>query len=171
LVKTILDNFCVRSGVLCGRCEEKVREGLINQLDLKVITWFIELEENFPSLKEIRFHKAVETDRILVILVDRKDMAKVLSHGGKIIRTLAERIGKRVKLLSYGSDIRDFLEELLSPFSILTINTVWLPDGTTETKVILPGKKPRRMPIDLDVVKKIAQTLMNLSLRIEFERG
>jgi hypothetical protein len=54
--------------------------------------------------------------------------------------------------------------------SILTLNTIWIPDGTTETKVILMGRQPRRMPVDPDVVKKLAKQLRNMTLRIEFEK-
>lgn len=170
MVKTVLDNFCIRSGILCERCEEKVRKGQITQLDLKVIRWLCDLEDEFPLLKDVYFHRAIETDNVLAILVDKQDMGKILSYGGKIIRSLKERIGKRVKVLSYGSDVREFLEELFSPFSILTINTIWLPDGSTETKVILQGRRPRRMPVDLNVAKKLAKSVMDLTLRIEFER-
>jgi transcription antitermination factor NusA-like protein len=102
--------------------------------------------------------------------VNKKDMGKILSYGGKIIRELSDRTGKRIKILGYGSDPRELLEELFSPFSILTINTVWLPDGTTETKVILQGRKPRRIPVDFNVIRQLANEIGGLNLRIEFER-
>jgi transcription antitermination factor NusA-like protein len=102
--------------------------------------------------------------------VNKKDMGKILSYGGKIIRELSDRTGKRIKILGYGSDPRELLEELFSPFSILTINTVWLPDGTTETKVILQGRKPKRIPVDFNVIRQLAYEIGGLNLRIEFER-
>ena len=46
------------------------------------------------------------------------------------------RQAKMSRVLEYGADDRKFLEDLFVPFSILTINTIWLPDGTTETRVI-----------------------------------
>ncbi|MEM2735444.1 MAG: hypothetical protein QXV45_04060, partial [Candidatus Bathyarchaeia archaeon] len=93
-----------------------------------------------------------------------------LSQGGKIVRALEEELGKRVKVMSYGGDTRQFLEELLSPLSIIAINTVWIPDGSTETKVVIRGRRPRRMPINLDVAKRLAKELRGISLRIDFER-
>jgi transcription antitermination factor NusA-like protein len=172
MVKTILDEFCVKSGVLCVKCEEKLRKGQVSQLDFKVIKVLTELEKEYPVLKKVFFHKSIDAGNTLAILVDKKDMIQILSQGGKIIKALAEKIGKkRIKLLSYGSSEREFLEELLSPFSILTVNTVWLPDGSTETKVILPGRKPKRLPIDFEEVKKIAKEVKGMSLRIEFEKA
>ncbi len=170
MVKTILDAFCVKSGILCRRCEEKVEKGQVSQLDLKVIQRMVELEKANPVLQDVTYHRSVEADGVMAILVDKKDMPKLLGGGAKIVKDLGETFGKRVKLISYGGDDREFLEDLFNPMSILTINTVWIPDGSTETKVILTGRRPRNMPVDLDKVRKIAEELKGMTLRIEFER-
>lgn len=170
MVKTILDAFCVKSGILCRRCEEKVEKGQVSQLDLKVIQRIVELEKNNPVLQDVTYHKSVEADGVMAVLVDKKDMPKLLGGGAKVVKDLSETFGKRVKLIGYGGDDREFLEDLFSPLSILTINTIWIPDGSTETKVILSGRQPRKMPVDLDKVRKIAQELKGMTLRVEFER-
>jgi transcription antitermination factor NusA-like protein len=170
MVKTILDAFCVKSGILCRRCEEKLEKGQVSELDLKVIQKMVELEKQNPVLEDVTYHRSIEADDMMALLVDKKDMPKLLGGGAKVVKDLADTFGKRVKLISYGGDDREFLEDLFSPLSILTINTVWIPDGSTETKVILTGHQPRRMPVDLDIVQKIAQELKGLTLRIEFER-
>ncbi len=170
MVKTILDAFCVKSGILCRRCEEKLEKGQITELDLKVIQRIVELEKDNPVLQDVTFHRAVEADGLMAVLVDKKDMPRLLGGGAKIVKDLGETFGKRIKLISYGGDDREFLEDLFSPLSILTINTVWIPDGSTETKVILTGRQPRNMPVDLDKVRKIAQELKGMTLRTEFER-
>ena len=171
MVKTILDAFCVKSGILCRRCEEKLEKGLVTELDLKVIQRMVELEKEYPVLEDVTYHKAVEADDMMAVLVDRKDLPKLLGGGARVVKDLGETFGKRVKLISYGGDDREFLEDLFSPLSILTINTVWIPDGSTETKVILTGRQPRYMPVDLEKVRKIAQELKGMTLRIEFERA
>ena len=170
MVKTILDNFCVKSGILCSKCEEKLRRGLVTELDLKIIKILSKLEKEHSLLQDISFHKSAEVGNTLAILVDKRDIGKMLSYGGKILRAIGEKTGKRIKILSYGGDAREFLEELFNPFSILTINTIWLPDGSTETKVILSGRSPRHMPVDFDIMKKLAKDIRGLTLRIEFEK-
>ena len=171
MVKTILDAFCVKSGILCRRCEEKLEKGQITELDLKVIQRMVELEKEYPVLQDVTYHRSVEADGMLAVLVDRKDIPRLLGGGAKIVKDLGETFGKRVKLISYGGDDREFLEDLFSPMSILTINTIWIPDGSTETKVILTGRQPRNMPVDLDKVKMIAHELKGMTLRVEFERA
>lgn len=171
MVKTILDAFCVKSGILCRRCEEKLEKGQITELDLKVIQRMVELEKEYPVLQEVTYHRSVEADGMMAVLVDRRDVPRLLGGGAKVVKDLAETFGKRVKLISYGGDDREFLEDLFSPLSILTINTVWIPDGSTETKVILTGRQPRKMPVDLEKVRTIAQELKGMTLRVEFERA
>ena len=169
MVKTILDNFCVKSGILCSRCEEKLRKGQISDLDVRVIRTLTELEKENPPLQDVTFHKAVEVGDIMALMVDRRGLDMFLASGAKLAKILGDRVGRRVRVLSYGGDERGFLEELFSPFSILTINTIWLPDGSRETKVILTGRRPHRSPLDFEIVKKLARELKGLTLRIEFE--
>ena len=171
MVKTILDYFCVKSGVLCPRCEEKVSKGQVTKRDLEIIKLLCELERDYPPLQDVFFNKAVDVDNVLAIMVDKNDIGKILSYGGKIIKSISERTGKRVRILTYGGDDRQFIEDLLSPFSILTINTIWLPGESTETKAILNGRKPRRVPINLEIMKKLAKEIRGMTLRIEFERS
>ncbi len=170
MVKTDLDAFCVKSGILCRKCQEKIEKGQITDLDLKIIRSLSEFEKNFPILQDVQYYRSVESGDTLAVLVNKRDVSKMLSTGGKIVKALAEEFGMKVKVLGHGGDARQFLEDLFSPFSILAINTVWIPDGTTETKVILTGHPPKRMPVDFEVVKKLAHELQGMTLRIEFER-
>lgn len=168
-MKTVLDNFCVKSGILCSRCEEKLRKGQVSDLDIRVIRTITELEKGNPALQEVTFHKAFEAGDIMAVMFDRRGVDAFLSSGAKLAKNLGDKVGKKVRVLNYGEDERGFLEDLFDPFSILTINTVWLPDGSRETKVILNGRRPRRNPVDFEVVKKLARELKGLTLRIEFE--
>ena len=171
MVKTILDNFCVKSGVLCPKCEEKVVKGQVSKLDLDIIQLLCEVEKDYPSIQEVTFNKAVEVENFLAILVNKADMAKILSQGGKIIKEISARTKKRIRILTYGGDERQFLEDLLNPFSILTINTIWLPDDSTETKAILYGRAPKRVPVHFDIIKRLAKEIRGMTLRIEFEKN
>jgi len=170
MVKTILDAFCIKSGILCRKCQEKIEKGQITDLDLKIIRLLSDLEKENPTLQDVTYHKAVEADDNLAILVDRRDMGKMLSGGARVVHAISDSLGKRVKILGYGGDDRQFLDDLFSPVSILTLNTIWIPDGSTETKVILAGRQPKRMPVDPEIVKKLAKQLRNMTLRIEFEK-
>ena len=171
MVKTELCSFCIKSGILCPKCQERLDKGRVSDLDLRIIRLLLEVEKLHPVLQEVRFHKAVEVGETLVIMVDRRDIGKIIDEEGRVLRAIGEQTGgKRIKILGYGGDDRRFLEELFAPLSILTINTIWLPDGSRETKAILQGRIPRHMPVDLEAVRQLAKEIQGITLRIEFER-
>ena len=163
-------DFCLKSGILCRKCQTKLKSGEVSKLDLRIGRLLLDLESNFPFLQEICFYKVREANGMLAVIVGRGDVARLLSYGGKILRAVKKETGKSIRVLEYGSDIRKFLEDLFAPLSVITINTIWLPDGTTETRVIL--KKRRRKPpsINVQALKEIAQKVRGTTLRVEFSR-
>jgi transcription antitermination factor NusA-like protein len=166
-MKTELCSFCLKSGILCQKCSSKVKSGEISDIDLKIARLLLSLEEKYPSLQNVCFYKAVDVEKTLAIIVGHGDVPKLLGYSGKIIKTIGDETGKNIKVLEYGVDDRKFLEDLLIPFSILTINTIWLPDGTTETRVILKRKRGAQLPFDVKALKEIASKVRKMSLRVE----
>lgn len=140
----------------------------MTELDLNIARLLLSLEETYPSLQNVYFHKAVDAGKTLAIIVGKGDAPRLLGQGGKIIRTLGEKTGKNIRVLEHGVDDRKFLEDLFAPFSIVTINTIWLPDGTTETRVILRRKGGRMRGFDVESLKNIAQKIRGMTLRVEF---
>jgi len=166
-MKTELCSFCLKSGILCQKCSAKVKAGEISDMDLKVARLLLSLEEKYPTLQNVCFYKAVDVEKTLALIVGHGDVPKILGYSGKIIKAIGDETGKNVKVLEYGVDDRKFLEDLFIPFSILTINTIWLPDGTTETRVILKRKRGTQLPFDLKALKEIASKVRKMSLRVE----
>jgi transcription antitermination factor NusA-like protein len=167
-VKTELCSFCLKSGILCQKCSAKVKAGEISELDLKIARFLLSLEEKYPSLQNVCFYKAVAVEKTLAIIVGHGDVPRLLGYSGKIMRALGEETGKSVRILEHGVDDRKFLEDLFMPLSILTINTIWLPDGTTETRVILKKRRSSAVPFDSKALKEIARKVRKMSLRVEF---
>ena len=157
----------MKSGMLCQKCSAKVKAGEISEVDLKIARLLLSLEEKYPALQTVCFYKAVDVDKTLAIIVGHGDVPKLLGYSGKIVKTIGDETGKNVKVLENGVDDRKFLEDLFMPFSILTINTIWLPDGTTETRVILKRKRGAQLPYDLKALKEIASKVRKMSLRVE----
>src|SRR2546425_7428830 len=108
MVKTILDSFCVKSGIFCSRCEEKLKKGQITDLDIRVIRSITELEKENPTLQNVTFHKAVEAGEIMALMVDRRGMGTVFASGAKLAQNLGGRVGRRVEGLSQGGDGTNF---------------------------------------------------------------
>ena len=169
-MKTQLCNFCLKSGILCSKCQTKVKTGQVSDAYLKIARLLLSLEEKYPPLQEVYFHKAVEANGVLALIVGRGDVARLLGYGGRIIKTISKETGKTIRFLEHGVDDRKFLEDMFAPLPVITINTIWLPDGTTETRVILKKRGRRPPPINVEAMKQIAKRVRNIVLRIEFSR-
>ncbi len=135
---------------------------------MKIARLLLSLEEKYPSLQNVYFHCAVAVDKTLALVVGYGDVPRLLGYGGKIMKVLSEETGRKVRVLEYGVDDRKFLEDLFAPLSIMTINTIWLPDGTTETRVILRKRRGVQPPFDVKALKEIARMVRNMVLRVEF---
>ncbi|MDH5780240.1 MAG: hypothetical protein OEZ29_06555 [Candidatus Bathyarchaeota archaeon] len=168
-MKAALCNFCLKSGILCSECQRRLKSGEVSKTDLEIARLLLSLEDKYPSLQNVYFHKAVEANGVLAVLVGQGNVGNLLAFGGKIVRAIGEKIGKRIRVLEQGVGERKFLEDLFAPLSVITINTIWLPDGTTETRVIL--RRRRRSPsLNLKALKEIAQKVRGMTLRVEFAR-
>jgi transcription antitermination factor NusA-like protein len=163
-----LCSFCLKSGILCQKCLAKLKSGEVSELDLKIARSLLSLEEKFPYLQNVNFYKAIDADGTLAIVVGPGDVSRLLGYGGKIIKALGEETGKNIRVLEYGGDNRKFLEDLFAPMSIVTINTIWLPDGSTETRVILKRRRGMHSFLDVKASKEIASKVRNMTLRVEF---
>ena len=150
------------------KCQAKLESGKISETDLKIARLLLSLEEKHPQLQNVYFHKAVETDGVLAIIMGQGDIAKLLSVGGRIIREMQDLTGKQIRLLEHEVDDRKFLEDLFAPYSIMTINTIWLPDGSTETRVILKRRGRRTPTLNTRALKEIARGVRGITLRVEF---
>jgi len=167
-VKTALCSFCLKSGILCQKCSARLKSGEISELDLKIARLLLSLEEKYPSLQNVCFHKAVDAGKTLALIVGPGDVSRLLGFGGKIIRALGEETGRNIRVLEHGGDERKFLEDLFAPLGIMTINTIWLPDGSTETRAILRRRRSPQLPFDVKALKEIALKVRNITLRVEF---
>jgi transcription antitermination factor NusA-like protein len=154
--------------MLCQKCLAKVKSGEISELDLKIARILMSLEEKYPSLQNLYFHKAIDADGTLAIVVGPGDVPRLLGYGGKIVRAVGDETGKNIRVLEYGVDDRKFLEDLFAPISIMMINTIWLPDGSMETRVILRRRRVTHPSFDVKALKEIASRVRNITLRVEF---
>ena len=167
-METPLCNFCLKSGILCQKCQKKVESGQVGETDIRIARLLMKLEGKYPPLQKIVFYNAYEIDDVLAIVVGKGNLSAFLGGDGKIMREIADNSNKKIRIIEKQGDMRKFLEDLFAPAAITTINKIWLPDGTTETRVILPNR-PRRMPLKTKVLKELAKNIRGITLRIAFE--
>ena len=167
-METKLCHFCLKTGVLCPRCEEKVRSGEVSQAYMKVAKMLLDLEEKgLTPLQDATLLDVAEIRDTLVLVFKRGDLTRLGPARRRLARALENELGKRVHMVEGDVDERTFLEQLFAPATLVTINRIWLPDDSVEVKVILRGRRPWA---DVKTLTEIARELRDMSLRVEFER-
>jgi hypothetical protein len=69
-MKIPLDYLCVKSGLLCNRCQSLVDSGEVDSFEVKVMQALLELEETqFKELKDSTYYKAIKVNDLLILLV------------------------------------------------------------------------------------------------------
>ncbi len=164
-----LCEFCLRSGMLCTKCQEKVRKGEVNDLYMRVAKFLLNIEGRHSSLQKARLNKVFDVGGYLVLVVGRGDRNRFMGDGGMMTRDLGDEFSRRVLIIEEGVNDRGFLEDLFSTQHIVTINIIWLPDGSTETRVVLRGRGAKRLGKKrIRALTEIAKKVRNMDLRVEY---
>lgn len=155
--------------MLCNKCTEKVRTGIVDDLYMKVAQYLLKVENQNPQLQRAKLQKVADIGGFLVIVVGRGDRNKFLGDSGRLSRDIGDEFNRRVLIIEEGVNDRGFLEDLFTGQHIVTINIIWLPDGTTETRVVLQGRGARRLSKKrLRALAEIAKRIRNMDLRVEY---
>ena len=163
-----LCSFCIKSGILCQKCQKKIESGELGETDVQIAKLLMELEQKYPSLQKIQFYNAYDVDSVIAIVVGRGEHSAFRENNGQILREISQNTGKRVRIIEKQGDERTFLENLFDPAVITTINKIWLPGGAIETRVILASRQ-RRLPVKSRILKKLAIQIRGITLRIAYE--
>jgi len=88
-----------------------------------------------------------------------------------VFRRLEKELAKKIWVVEADATDRQMLEDIFFPVKILMVNTIWLPDGSKLTKVIIPGRKTKKFPLDLEKLQNIVKIVRGIDLIIEFEKN
>ncbi len=147
-------DVCLKSGILCQGCEDKLKSGEVTELELKISKILYRLAEG-----KLGFKRAIDMGDVVIIITDRDQVGKLIGKGGKIVRTISRAIGKRVRIVGEDSDLKSIAEDVLAPARISGINIVYGKDGKEKFKIRVIKEDARRIPASLDVLNRIIKRL------------
>ncbi len=161
--------FDAKTGILCSKCQAKLSAGEITNSDIAASKALVKLAETVPEANKMALLKSFEVEGSFVLEVEQPDAA-VFRAKPEIKQKLEEIVKGKVWVIPTTNSDRRFLEELFYPIRILTVNTVWLPDGSKLTKAIIPGRRPERLRGEIDALKKVVKQIKGIELLVESER-
>ncbi|MCK9151474.1 KH domain-containing protein [Methanobacterium alcaliphilum] len=147
-------DVCLKSGILCQGCENKLESGEVTQVELDIAKILYNLGDG-----KIGFKKTIVVDDVVIIVTEKDQVGKLIGKGGKIVRAISKEIGKKVRVVGENSDLKSVATDMLAPARISGINIVYGTDGQEKYKIRVMKDDARRIPAKLDMLKSIIKTL------------
>ena len=161
--------FDAKAGMLCGNCEARLRRGEITGADVEASKAVAQLSEKVAELQRVTLRRAFEANGSYVLEFEKADIPALRANPA-IQSELGTALKGKVWTVGAGSNDRKFLEDVLFPAKVLTVNTVWLPDGGKKTKVIVPARRSERRIGDFDKLRDAVKEARGIELLLETER-
>jgi hypothetical protein len=149
--------------MLCSMCESRLRSGQIREADVQASKALLQLAGHLRGAASLVRSFRVDGDYILEL-----DQAGLVAfrNSPETLAELEELLGGRVWLARASSSNREFIEDMLHPVKVLSLGTVWLPDGTKLAKAVVAGRIGRRTH-PLELVRRIAKEVRGIDLVVE----
>jgi transcription antitermination factor NusA-like protein len=159
-------DVCLKSGILCQGCENKLESGEISQLDLDIAKVLFKLGEG-----KLGFKKSIEMGDIVIIITEKEHIGKLIGKSGKIVRELSKTVGKKIRVVGENSDLRAVAKDILAPARVSGINIVYGTDGEEKFKIRLMKEDSRKLPGRLDTLNEIIKMLTGEGTIIVVDRN
>ena len=165
-MKTPICSFDAKSGVLCRKCEAKLKSGSITQDDVEAATKLVGLADRNQEINKFTLIRGTRVHGDFVLVFRGSDVS-VLRGSEELASKIEKQIGQKVWFVETEASDRRFIESLFHPLKVLSVNFFWLPEANKLTKVII-ADDDKSASVNLDKVQKIAKAIRNIELLVEF---
>ena len=166
-MKTPICSFDAKTGILCSKCESKLKTGHLSVGDIEASIKLTQMAEKNNVIDKFTLVGAYKVDGKLILILLTSDISTLRSDN-ELLNNIKKEFNDNVWFVESGASERRFIENLIFPIKISSINLVWLPDGNKLTKIIVSNKKNQNKKIDTNNITRIAKEIKNIELLIEY---
>jgi transcription antitermination factor NusA-like protein len=166
-MQTPICDKCLESKDLCVICQEKLKNKEITKKEVSVLRHIYKLSNKTKSLKGIKIVKVIDCN-ILLIITGRGDVARLVGKGGSIVKLLAKKFKKQIRILEEGTNFKEFIEELITPAHIKGINTLYR-NNEEIFKVRVPEFQKNHLILSPENFSQVISDFYNRKAEIVFE--
>ncbi|MHA1963638.1 MAG: hypothetical protein ACXACG_16820 [Candidatus Thorarchaeota archaeon] len=161
-------NFDLESDMLCTSCQAKLDRGEITAFDIELSKWLLEREKDHPNLENLTLQRATRIEDRLILVVKKKGKDLFLAEEA-LINELTEKFGE-IMVVEGPTKLRRVIREFIAPANEVGVNSLYLPDGSKESIVMLRGEDRERIEYTTDELRSIVSAIMRESVLFEYQK-
>jgi hypothetical protein len=158
--------FDAKTGVLCPKCESRLKNGELSKIDVESSIKLIKLSNKNQDIDKLNLIGSQKIDEDYVLILKDSNVSHINSND-KLISLIEKEFNGKVWFVEANSSVRKILENLFFPIRILKTNMIWLPDGNQVTQVTIESKDYEKFFSIIEKVKKIVNVIRNIELVVE----
>ncbi len=163
-----LDQICVKTGVLCPRCQALIDEGVYEPFEVDLMRTLLDLEKEIKELSSATYEKAYQIDNLVVLVLKWPDYdPELLRRLRQALQRKLER--KKVRVVVSNAEPKEMAAMLLLPVTVKGVNIVWMPDGSQKYVVRVSQREMRKLPAPKEQLEKILSKLFDSEVVIRPE--
>lgn len=158
--------FDAKTGVLCPKCESRLKNGELSKIDVESSIKLIKLSNKNQDIDKLNLIGSQKIDEDYVLILKDSNVSHI-NWNDKLISLIEKEFNGKVWFVEANSSVRKILENLFFPIRILKTNMIWLPDGNQVTQVTIESKDYEKFFSKIEKVKKIVNVVRNIELVVE----
>jgi transcription antitermination factor NusA-like protein len=165
-LKVPICTFDAKTGVLCPKCESRLKNGELSNVDVECSIKLIKLSHKNQDIDKLNLIGSQKIDEDYVLILKDSNVSHINSND-KLLSSVEEEFKGKVWFVEANSSIRRFLENLFFPIRILKTNMIWLPDGNQVTQVTIESKDYEKFISIIEKIKRIVNAIRKIELVVE----
>lgn len=134
-------------------------------MDIDVSRILYKINESY-NISEASFCKAVDFGNIAIIFTEG-EVGFLIGRKGKVVSSISSALGKKVRIVQLGSDVKKSIEDMLSPAKLIGLNTCF-SDGKEIVKVRVAQSGPQ-LAVGSDVLQAVISDWLKKDVQIVLE--
>ena len=168
-MKTPICTFDAKTGILCAKCETKLRLGHLTHADIEGAMKITKIAEHNQDVNKFTMISAAKVDDDFILILRGSDII-VLRTNTSLSKKFEDEFQSKVWFVEAEATDRRFIENLFFPAKVLTVNLIWLPDGNKLTKAVVTDGNHSELESNVEKIKKIAKEIRNIELLVELQQ-
>jgi hypothetical protein len=160
-------NFDLESDMLCPNCQARLDRGEISQFDIEFSKLMLEKEKEYPNLDNLTLLRATRVGNRLILVVKKKSKGILLSEE-RLVQELRDQYGELI-VVEGPVKLRTVVREFIYPAIEVGVNSLYSPDGTKESIVILREEDRERIEFSKEELRRIVSAIMGESVLFAYQ--